>query len=156
VFEDKIYCFGGRISSTSDNNDIYVYDPSIATVKGFLVNSERIPKPRRRHASAMVGNSLLIFGGYDGKYLRDFHYIRLRNEKKAIKTDINLVSLDSIAELKCQISEIESTIDYSLSITLTRDGEPLAVIASSKELLQVNEFFKNVSVYSNSNEFLEI
>jgi N-acetylneuraminic acid mutarotase len=103
VFDGKIYCVGGRISSTLDNNDIYVYDPSASTLKGVLVNSERTPKPRRKHASAMIGNSLLVFGGYDGKYLKDFHYIRLRNEKKIAKADIDLISLDSMSEVHARI-----------------------------------------------------
>lgn len=135
MFDGKIYCVGGRISSSLDNNDIYVYDPSAATLRGVLVNSEKVPKPRRKHASAMIGTSLLLFGGYDGKYLKDFHYIRLRSEKKLAKADMDLIILDSMSEVQGRIYELESTLNYNLSITLTKNGEPLSAIASSKELL---------------------
>jgi hypothetical protein len=33
--------------------------------------------PRRRQAASIVGNSLIIFGGFNGKYLNDFFYLVL-------------------------------------------------------------------------------
>jgi hypothetical protein len=42
-----------------------------------MIAEEDCPKARRRHASIIVGNSLIINGGYNGKYLQNFEYLKL-------------------------------------------------------------------------------
>ena len=70
------------MSSTTDTNDILVFDPASGTLKQMKMKDRNGPKPRRRHASLMVGSSLLCFGGYNGKYLNDFYFITLPSEQE--------------------------------------------------------------------------
>lgn len=71
----------GRISANSDTNDTFTFHPATNELNKLEADcSELIP--RRRHASIVVGNSLLLFGGYNGKYLNDFHYITLSTDAK--------------------------------------------------------------------------
>jgi hypothetical protein len=35
------------------------------------------PKARRRHSTVLLGSCLLIFGGFNGDYFNDLHYISL-------------------------------------------------------------------------------
>jgi N-acetylneuraminic acid mutarotase len=79
VYNHKIYVFAGRVSQTTDANDILAFDAATNTLKQMKVKDKNAPKPRRRHASLMVGSSLLCFGGYNGKYLNDFSFITLNN-----------------------------------------------------------------------------
>jgi N-acetylneuraminic acid mutarotase len=58
--------------------DIYVFDPQTKTLSKYETNAKDKPKPRRRHSSIIIGNSLLIYGGYDGKYLNNFDYLPLQ------------------------------------------------------------------------------
>jgi len=66
VFKGKVYICGGRISLTNDSNELLELDPSTNILREVSVSNSNSPKPRRRHASAIIGHSLLIFGGYDG------------------------------------------------------------------------------------------
>jgi N-acetylneuraminic acid mutarotase len=79
VYDDKIYVFGGRFSN--DLNDILVIDPSKEQIVSLKVNSE-IPKARRRHSACFLGSSMLIFGGFNGEYFNDLHYININYIKK--------------------------------------------------------------------------
>jgi Kelch motif len=36
-----------------------------------------MPKARRRHSSVVIDDCILIFGGYNGKYLNDFHFLKI-------------------------------------------------------------------------------
>lgn len=45
------------------------------------ISDRNLPNPRRRHSSVMIGSSLLIFGGYNGKYYNDLHYLPLKGLK---------------------------------------------------------------------------
>ena len=42
-----------------------------------LKTSQELPKARRRHTSCFVGSCLLIFGGFNGEYFNDLHYINV-------------------------------------------------------------------------------
>ena len=35
------------------------------------------PKPRRRHCAGFVGSCMIIFGGFNGEYFNDLHYINV-------------------------------------------------------------------------------
>ena len=36
----------------------------------------RLPKPRKTHAMASIGNKVFLFGGHDGEeWLKDFHLL---------------------------------------------------------------------------------
>lgn len=72
VFDSKIYIFGGRFSS--DLQDILVIDPGRESIKSLKVNGE-LPKARRRHSAVFVGSCMLVFGGFNGEYFNDMHYI---------------------------------------------------------------------------------
>ena len=63
VYDDKIYIFGGRFCN--DLNDILIADPQKDTITTARVYGE-LPKARRRHSACFLGNSMLIFGGFNG------------------------------------------------------------------------------------------
>jgi N-acetylneuraminic acid mutarotase len=75
VYQDKICVFGGRFCN--DLNDILIIDPSKDLVTLLNVSGE-VPKPRRRHSSCFLGNSMLIFGGFNGEYFNDLYYISVK------------------------------------------------------------------------------
>jgi hypothetical protein len=79
VYNGKIYISCGRISAAADTNDTFTYDLERGSFEKVEANSSEIV-PRRRHASVIVGNCLLLFGGYNGKYLNDFHYLPLKTQ----------------------------------------------------------------------------
>jgi len=39
----------------------------------FIVPGQTAPVKRRRHNSCFIGASLIIFGGYNGEFLKDFY-----------------------------------------------------------------------------------
>ena len=45
------------------------------------------PKPRRRHSACCLGNSMLVFGGFNGEYNNDLHYINIKLPKKRLSID---------------------------------------------------------------------
>jgi len=47
------------------------------TVDLIKVQKEPVPKPRRRHSAQLIGNHLLIFGGFNGAYYNDLHSIKI-------------------------------------------------------------------------------
>lgn len=58
-----MYIFGGRFCS--DLGDVLVIDPSEETINLLKVIGDQ-PKPRRRHSAHFSGNSMIIFGGFNG------------------------------------------------------------------------------------------
>jgi hypothetical protein len=72
VYDNKIYIFGGRFSN--DLNDLLVLDLDKNTIKGLKILGE-LPKARRRHSSCFIGSCMIIFGGFNGEYYNDLHYI---------------------------------------------------------------------------------
>ena len=77
VFDGKIYVFAGRFSS--DLNDVLVIDVQTNSLKGLKMggNAADYPKPRRRHCAGFVGSCMIIFGGFNGEYFNDLHYINV-------------------------------------------------------------------------------
>jgi N-acetylneuraminic acid mutarotase len=96
VYEDKIYVFGGRFCN--DLNDILVLDPSKDQITMLKLQGE-LPKARRRHSSCFLGSSMLIFGGFNGEYFNDLHYINIVNSKKKIGANSS-IAVDKIKELR--------------------------------------------------------
>lgn len=85
VYEDKIYVYGGRFCN--DLSDILVLDPEKDQITNLKVYGEA-PKARRRHSACFLGSSMLIFGGFNGEYFNDLHYIKISsNKKKSMGTD---------------------------------------------------------------------
>lgn len=62
-YKNKIYVFGGRFSS--DLNDLLMIDLEAGTIKVVNKAIVNAPSPRRRHSSAFMGSSLLVFGGFN-------------------------------------------------------------------------------------------
>ena len=79
VYEDKIYVFGGRFCN--DLNDILILDPVRDQISTAKIIGD-IPKARRRHSACFLGSSMLIFGGFNGEYFNDLHYINITASKK--------------------------------------------------------------------------
>mgnify|MGYP000241733760 CR=1 FL=1 len=79
VYDDKIYVFGGRFCN--DLNDILILDPQKDQITNAKIQGE-IPKARRRHSACFLGSSMLIFGGFNGEYFNDLHYINIVHPKK--------------------------------------------------------------------------
>lgn len=74
MFEGRIYIFGGRFSS--DLQDILVIDPVKHTIKTMKITGE-CPKARRRHSAVLLGSCMVVFGGFNGEYFNDLHYINV-------------------------------------------------------------------------------
>ncbi len=78
VYDNKIYIFGGRFSN--DLNDLLVADLENNIIRAIKTNSEA-PPARRRHCSGFIGSSMLVFGGFNGNYFQDLHYISVHEAK---------------------------------------------------------------------------
>lgn len=79
VYDDKIYVFGGRFCN--DLSDILILDPQKDIITTAKIHGD-IPKARRRHSACFLGSSMLIFGGFNGEYFNDLHYISINSSKK--------------------------------------------------------------------------
>ena len=77
VLDGKIYIFAGRFSN--DLNDLLVMDVQAGTIKNVMKNLKSAPTPRRRHCATFVGSSLVVFGGFNGEYFNDLHYINIQS-----------------------------------------------------------------------------
>lgn len=75
VHDGKIYIFGGRFSS--DLNDVLAADIAKNTMTTLKVSSADVPKARRRHSACFIGSNMLVFGGFNGYYFNDLHYINV-------------------------------------------------------------------------------
>ena len=76
-YNGRIYVFAGRFSN--DLNDLLVIDPAANTLKGVKIGGGILdqPKPRRRHSAGFVGSCMIAFGGFNGEYFNDLHYINV-------------------------------------------------------------------------------
>ncbi len=82
---NKIYIFGGRFSN--DLNDLIMIDISKNIMKSLKITQE-IPKARRRHSAVFLGSCMIIFGGFNGDYFNDMHYINLLELKRNLTSTI--------------------------------------------------------------------
>lgn len=78
VYDNKIYIFGGRFSN--DLNDILVADFEKGTIRQLKIAGEA-PAARRRHCAGFIGSSMLTFGGFNGQYFNDLHYISVHDAR---------------------------------------------------------------------------
>ena len=60
------------------------------------------PKARRRHSACFLGSSMLIFGGFNGEYFNDLHYVNMNgNKRKPIfDNEITVKTVSSLANIK--------------------------------------------------------
>jgi hypothetical protein len=77
VYDNKIYVFAGRFSN--DLNDLLVIDVQANTLRSVKIGGsvQDHPKPRRRHCAGFVGSCMIAFGGFNGEYFNDLHYINV-------------------------------------------------------------------------------
>lgn len=54
-------------------NDFFEFSFDAMQWTPVLAMSGMPPSPRHSHASVVHGNSMFVFGGYDGSYRSDFH-----------------------------------------------------------------------------------
>jgi hypothetical protein len=67
-----------------------------------------VPKARRRHSACFLGSSMLIFGGFNGEYFNDLHYINIPSSKRRLSLNLNLVDkslsvLSKIQAVECLV-----------------------------------------------------
>ena len=74
VYDNKVYIFGGRFSN--DLNDVLVLDIEKNSLKALKTATD-LPKARRRHSACFFGSCMIIFGGFNGEYFNDLHYINV-------------------------------------------------------------------------------
>lgn len=72
VHGSTFYVFGG-FNGTSRTNDFFGFDFTSMTWKEINARIGRPPSERHSHASVVHGNSMYVFGGYDGSYKSDLH-----------------------------------------------------------------------------------
>ena len=71
-----------------------ILDPSKDQVSVYKISGES-PKARRRHSACFLGNSMLIFGGFNGEYFNDLHYLTVKFPKIKLLVE-NKVTLKSV------------------------------------------------------------
>lgn len=127
VFDGKIYVFAGRFSS--DLNDVLVIDVENNSLKGLKIGGPQTdhPKPRRRHCAAFVGSCMIIFGGFNGEYFNDLHYI-------------NVLELKSKPEVAYEDKFIKMLNNEEMSdfTVVTKEGEKVHIHTSV-----LARYFKN-------------
>ncbi|CAD8138614.1 unnamed protein product [Paramecium pentaurelia] len=72
-FDDLFYIFGGR--DDKDSDELYSFD--LQDHKIQMINNENKVKARRKHSASLIGNSLVIYGGFNGKYQNDLCFYEL-------------------------------------------------------------------------------
>jgi N-acetylneuraminic acid mutarotase len=95
VYENKIYVYGGRFCN--DLSDILMLDPEKNTITNVKFQGEA-PKARRRHSACFLGSSMLIFGGFNGEYFNDLHYINVYSTKKKVD-NLSPLTVDRVEKL---------------------------------------------------------
>ena len=64
--KNNIVLFGGADSNYNSNNILNIYDleKDVWSMKELKGESNEIPKPRHAHTANVVGNYIIIIGGY--------------------------------------------------------------------------------------------
>jgi N-acetylneuraminic acid mutarotase len=68
TYNGQLYILGGR--NESDIIDLHNFNFKTQKWKEIKAHGQ-MPKPRRRHSSVFVGNSIVMFGGFDGSFFND-------------------------------------------------------------------------------------
>lgn len=60
------------------------------------------PKARRRHSACFLGSSMMIFGGFNGEYFNDLHYINIYSNRKKVapRRDLELEDVRGLERVK--------------------------------------------------------
>lgn len=93
--EGWIYLMGGLINSTKVKGDLWMIEAANGRMSCFPITTDNGPSPRVGHASLLVGNAFIVFGGdtklEDGDLLDDTLY--LLNTCKYISRNLSRVRL---------------------------------------------------------------
>lgn len=77
--EGWIYLMGGLINSTKVKGDLWMIEAANGRMSCFPIATDNGPSPRVGHASLLVGNAFIVFGGdtklEDGDLLDDTLYL---------------------------------------------------------------------------------
>eukprot|EP01027_Heterolobosea_sp_BB2_P013573 GEZU01019566.1.p1 GENE.GEZU01019566.1~~GEZU01019566.1.p1 ORF type:complete len:864 (-),score=297.60 GEZU01019566.1:22-2613(-) len=77
---DKLYIFGGRSGVFTWVNDILVYDSKTESIRAIKPKG-KTPAPRQSHSAVAFGNSIFVYGGFDGSSrLGDLHIFDTESE----------------------------------------------------------------------------
>lgn len=89
-------------------------------MKAMKTNIE-VPKARRRHSACFVGSNMIIFGGFNGEYFNDLHYINVFETKK--KMDVK--SSSSLS--KANYSHLLGHSEFSDAVILSSNEDEIPV-----------------------------
>jgi hypothetical protein len=91
-----------------------------------------------------MGNSLLLFGGYNGKYLNDFHYLALNEQmQKSIRGNYSIL-VDNHSELIEKLNQHEEKSVNDIKIELKNDNNTIYTLNTIKHRLAVNKFMTHM------------
>lgn len=135
VYDGKIYVFAGRFSN--DLNDLLVIDVQNNSLKSLKLggNPNEHPKPRRRHCAGFVGSCMIAFGGFNGEYFNDLHYVNV---------------FELVAKQEQQEETLRSYMNSSLLADgrlTTREGEVVPIHSAV-----IARYFRS---YENFTDYLE-
>ncbi|KAL4486377.1 hypothetical protein ABPG72_007163 [Tetrahymena utriculariae] len=111
VYDDKIYIFGGR--NLKDLNETIIFDPS-KQADCLVKIDQTSPNPRRRGAAVVVGSTIIVFGGFDGVYYNDIHYLNISQTENE-----HNVKMDTESHFKYLQNIMYSQQGYDLEIQLS-------------------------------------
>ena len=80
VWGSGLYVFGG-FDGLTRVNDLYRYDLELRRWTCIPAAGSHVPSPRHSHAAVVYGDSMYVFGGYDGSYRCDFHQFDFRAQE---------------------------------------------------------------------------
>lgn len=103
----RIYVFGGRGEDGAVFKDLYFLDTSSWCWVRVSTTSPAAPRARFNHAAALVGNKIVISGGWDGKNCYD---------------DLWVFDTDSLIWIKPQMGGRGPTRRHGHTIQLTKSG----------------------------------
>jgi hypothetical protein len=59
-----------------------IADFETSSIKQLKITNEGVPAARRRHCAGFIGSSMLVFGGFNGQYFNDLHYISVHESRQ--------------------------------------------------------------------------
>lgn len=88
----NLYYFRGK--NSGDLHDLCVFNPLKMKLSEINQNGN-IPSVRRRHSMVLIGSSILLFGGFNGKYLNDLYHLNLFHIKPNRKISFDKFSIQT-------------------------------------------------------------
>lgn len=98
---------------------------------------------------------MLVFGGYNGKYLKDMHYLSLHNAKNKNATDIKIAVLQSKKDLMAIVTEMENKVESSFKVEVYSEDKKVGSLKTNQSLAN-NPFFLHLIGYSSRKVTLEL